>query len=130
MPKTSNRIDRISDLLKQELARLIQGELRDPRLGMISVMEVRVGKDLSHADVYITVLAAEVSLAVVTLNKASGLLRSLLAKNLNLRTTPKLRFIYDESIERGRFLSDLIDVAVAQDTKNIESAESNPNIDI
>ena len=111
-------MDRIGDLLKQELAQLIQNELRDPRLGMISVMDVKVAKDLAHANVFITVLGAEVDPAVETLNKAAGLLRSLLAKNLNLRSTPKLHFVYDKSIENGRYLSALIDKAVAQDAKN------------
>jgi ribosome-binding factor A len=122
MPKTSNRMDRIGDLLKQELAQLIQSQLRDPRLGMISVMDVKVAKDLAHANVFITVLGAEVGPAVETLNKAAGLLRSLLAKNLNLRSTPKLHFVYDKSIENGRYLSALIDKAVAQDARNEESA--------
>ncbi len=121
MPKTSNRMDRIGDLLKQELAQLIQNQLRDPRLGMISVMDVKVAKDLAHANVFITVLGAEVAPAVETLNKAAGLLRSLLAKNLNLRATPKLHFVYDKSIENGRYLSALIDKAVAQDARNEES---------
>jgi ribosome-binding factor A len=124
MPKTSNRMDRIGDLLKQELAQLIQNQLRDPRLGMISVMDVKVAKDLAHANVFITVLGAEVAPAVETLNNAAGLLRSLLARNLNLRATPKLHFVYDKSIENGRYLSALIDKAVAQDARN---EESNPD---
>lgn len=115
MPKTSNRLNRISDQLKQELARLIQNELRDPRLGLVSVMEVRVSRDLAHAEVFITVLNAEAKQAVATLNNAGGLLRSLLAKNLNLRATPRLKFVFDESVERGRHLSSLIDQALAQD---------------
>lgn len=115
MPRTSNRLDRIGDLIRQELALLIQNELRDPRLGMVSVIDTRVSRDLSHADVFITVLGADTAGAVEALNHAGGYLRSLLAKNLNLRSTPKLRFIYDETIEKGRHLSDLIDTAVAQD---------------
>ena len=118
MPKPSNRLNRIGDMLKQELAQLIQTELRDPRLGMVSVLEVRVSRDLSHADVFITVLGAEAPEAVATLNKAAGLLRSKLAKNVNLRATPKLKFIFDKSVENGRKLSALIDEAVAQDAKH------------
>lgn len=121
MPRTSNRLGRISDQLKQELALLIQNELRDPRLGMVSVLDVRVTKDLQHAQVFITVLGADADEAVATLNNASGLLRSLLAKNLNLRVTPRLRFVFDESVERGRRLSSLIDEAVAQDAKHDHS---------
>lgn len=115
MPKTSNRLDRIGDQISQELAALIRGELRDPRLGMVSVVGVRVSRDLSHADIYVTVLGAEVKESLATLNRAGGHLRSLLAKNINLRVTPRLRFIYDESVEKGRKLSALIDEAVAQD---------------
>jgi len=118
MPKTSNRLGRIGDQIRQELATLIRGELRDPRLGMVSVIDTRVSRDLSHADIFITVLGAEIKPSVDALNNASGYLRSLLAKNLNLRTTPKLRFIYDESIENGRHLSALIDTAVAQDASH------------
>lgn len=121
MPKPSNRMGRISDQIKQELALLIQNEMRDPRLGMISVLDVRVTKDLAHADVFITVLGAEASDAVATLNNAAGFLRSLLAKNLNLRVTPRLRFVFDESVERGRMLSSLIDEAVAQDARHDHS---------
>lgn len=123
MPRTSNRLGRINDQLKQELALLIQNELRDPRLGMISVLEVRVSRDLSHADVFITVLGAEAADAVAALNNAGGFLRSLLAKNLNLRVTPRLKFIFDESVERGRKLSSLIDEAVAQDAKHDHSSD-------
>lgn len=123
MPRTSNRLGRISDQLKQELALLIQNELRDPRLGMVSVLDVKVSKDLAHADVFITVLNAEPKEAVTTLNNAGGYLRSLLAKNLNLRSTPRLRFIFDESVERGRKLSSLIDEAVAQDAKHDHSSD-------
>lgn len=118
MPKPSNRLGRINDQIKQELALLIQNELRDPRLGMISVLDVNVSKDLAHADVFITVLGAEAGPAVAALNNAAGFLRSLLAKNLNLRSTPRLKFIFDESVERGRKLSSLIDEAVAQDAKH------------
>ncbi len=123
MPRTSNRLGRISDQLKQELALLIQNELRDPRLGMVSVLDVKVSKDLAHADVFITVLNADTNEAVDTLNNASGFLRSLLAKNLNLRSTPRLKFIFDESVERGRKLSSLIDEAMAQDAKHDHSSD-------
>ena len=122
MPRTSNRMGRISDQLKQELALLIQNEMRDPRLGMISVLDVKVAKDLAHADVFITVLNAKPEEAVDALNNAGGYLRSLLAKNLNLRSTPRLRFVFDESVERGRRLSSLIDEAVAQDAKHDHSS--------
>ncbi|MDR2213475.1 MAG: 30S ribosome-binding factor RbfA [Pseudomonadales bacterium] len=113
MPRPSNRLDRIGDQLKQELAVLIRDELRDPRLGMVSVIDAKVSRDLAHAVVYFTALNADAAEVSEVLNKASGYLRSLLAKRLNLRSTPKLRFAYDESIEHGRELSALIDKAMA-----------------
>src|SRR5690606_35623757 len=109
MPRTSKRLDRSSDQGKQEPALLSQRECQDPRLGMVSVMEVRVSRDLAHADAFVTVLGADPIVAVEIMNKAAGYLRSLLAKNLNLRATPRIRFIYDESVENGRKLSALID---------------------
>lgn len=126
MAGSSKRLDRIGDLVGQELAQLIQNELRDPRLGMISVIDAKVSRDLSHADVHVTVLGAEVGPALEALNHASGYLRSLLAKNLNLRTTPRLRFLYDESIEKGRKLSALIDEAVARDAAQHDPGEGGP----
>jgi ribosome-binding factor A len=118
MRKVSNRLDRIGDVVKQELARLIQSELRDPRLGMVSVTEVKVSKDLAHATAYVTTLGSDEKAAVDVLNKASGLLRTMLAKNLQLRTTPKLRFHFDEVVSRGRDLSALIDKALDADSKH------------
>jgi len=113
VPRTSNRLDRISDQLKKELACMIREELRDPRLGMVSVIDARVSRDLSHADIFFTVMGADSAEAAEALNHASGYLRTLLAKKINLRATPKLRFIFDESVERGRYLSTLIDQAIA-----------------
>lgn len=117
MRKVSNRLGKIGDAIKQELARLIQMELRDPRLGMVSVMAVTVSKDLAHADVYVTTLAADKVAAIDVLNHAAGMLRSLLAKALQLRVTPKLKFHYDESVDRGRKLSALIDEALDADSR-------------
>jgi len=125
MPKTSNRLDRIGDQLKQELAVLIREELRDPRLGMVSIIDAKVTRDLAHAVIYFTVLNADVAEVSEVLNKASGYLRTLIAKRLNLRSTPKLRFAFDESIERGRSLSALIDKALALDSA-AEGAQSSP----
>ncbi len=122
MPKPSNRNDKIVDLLRKELALLIQSEIRDPRVGMVSVTGAKVSRDLSYAEVFVTILGKnsdeDIIESMKALNRASGYLRSLLAKSLNLRTTPKLTFTYDNSLNRGRFLSDLIDEAIASDKKD------------
>lgn len=122
MPKPSNRNSKIVDLLKKELALLIQSEIRDPRVGMVSVTGAKVSRDLSYAEVFVTILGKNTDEDIIesmkALNRASGFLRSLLAKNANLRMTPKLSFTYDNSLNRGRFLSDLIDEAIASDNKD------------
>jgi len=122
MQRTSNRNDKVVDLLKKELALLIQSEIRDPRVGMVSVTGAKVSRDLSYAEVFVTIMGKnteeEIIESMKALNRASGFLRSLLAKSTNLRTTPKLSFSYDNSLDRGRFLSDLIDEAIASDKKD------------
>lgn len=125
---SSPRLQRVADQVQRELAKMIQKEVKDPRLGMVSVTGVEVSRDLAYADVYVTALigqqddleqeSAEKRKATVdVLNNAAGFLRSLLAKELSLRTTPKLRFHYDESISRGRYLSSLIDDAIDSDRR-------------
>jgi len=122
MARVSKRVDKVADLLKKEIALLIQGEVRDPRVGMASVTGLKVSRDLAHASVYVTLLgktsAEEIQEGIDALNKAAGFLRSLLAKTISLRTTPKLSFIYDDSLARGQFMTDLIDEALARDERD------------
>ena len=122
MARVSKRVDKVADLLKKEIALLIQGEVRDTRVGMASVTGVKVSRDLAHASVYVTLLgktsAEEIQEGIDALNKAAGFLRSLLAKTISLRTTPKLSFIYDDSLARGQFMTDLIDEALARDERD------------
>lgn len=122
MAQESNRLNKIGDQLKRELALLIQNEVRDPRIGMVSITGVRVSRDLAYAEVFLTMVGkssgVEAEEALQALNKAAGFLRSLLARNINLRTTPRLKFSYDESIARGAYLSGLIDEALASDQRS------------
>jgi ribosome-binding factor A len=110
---------RVADFVRDELAEIIQREMRDPRVGMVSVNDVKVSKDLSYADVYVSSLAAETPEArqdlEEVLNRASGYLRTELAKRHRMRTTPKLRFHYDELVEKGNRLEALIEKAVRAD---------------
>jgi ribosome-binding factor A len=129
MPRTSNRTDRVADLLKKEIALLIQNEVRDPRVGMASVTGVRVSKDLAHASVYVTLLgkssSEEAKEGIEALNKAAGFLRTLLSKQVSLRTTPKLKFIFDDTLARGQYLTDLIDEALARDERDHDHDDDN-----
>ncbi|SDG30847.1 ribosome-binding factor A [Onishia taeanensis] len=113
------RTDRVADQLQQELAVLIQREVKDPRLGMITVSGVTVSRDLGYADVYVTLLgendAERVKDNLKVLKRAAGFLRSQIARRIKLRHVPELRFHYDESVVRGQQLSSLIEEAVASD---------------
>lgn len=136
MADMSPRVQRVADQIQRELATLIQMEVNDPRVGMVSVTGVEVSRDIAHAKVFVTVLNTltddsqinestlsepgdldklEIKENIDALNKAAGFLRSLLAKRLSTRSVPKLRFYYDASIARGQQLSSLIDSALAAD---------------
>jgi len=116
MPKEYPRSDRLASKIQRELASLIQSGLKDPRLTMLSILEVQVSKDLSHAKVFFSVLnAADATDCLQALNRASGFLQHEIGKSLKTRITPKLSFVYDDTDIRGRELSDLIDSVVAND---------------
>lgn len=117
MPKEFERTRRVAEQIQRELAVLIQQELKDPRLGMITISAVQVSKDMSTAKVFITVFneAQDRANTLEALQHATGFLQHELGRSLRLRTIPKLRFIYDESIVRGAELSALIDKAVKED---------------
>ena len=117
MPREFTRAERVSDAVQQELAVLIRDEVRDPRVGMVSVTDVDVSRDLAYAKIHVTFVGdrdqEEIDEAVRALNGAAGYLRKLLAASIKLRITPKLTFIYDESGRRGQHLSALIDYAMS-----------------
>lgn len=116
MPKEFSRGRRVADLIQHELAILIQREVKDPRVGMVTVNDVKVSRDLAYADVYFTMLGQDDrDAAVAALSQASGFLRSQLAKVLTARTTPKLRFHYDATVENGERISRAIRKALARD---------------
>ncbi len=119
MPREFGRNERVADYLKRELALLIQNEVKDPRLGMVNINDVEVGRDLSRAKVFFTLIGDENEAAgkqaAEVLNKAAGFLRNQVAANNSMRSTPALQFYYDQSVLRGDQLSKLIDQAVADD---------------
>ena len=100
MAREFGRADRVADFLRKEVSQLIQKELRDPRIGMVSVTDVEVSRDIAHAKIYVTILAcdekAAIKDAVKVLNGASGFLRSKIAKSNTMRTTPAMRFYFDD----------------------------------
>jgi len=108
------RPQKVADLIQRELSELLRREVRDPRVGMVTLTSVDVSPDLSHAKVYFTMLGKEHLKETTTgLQRAAGFLRSQLAHRMKMYTTPELRFVYDESVERGDHLSQLIDSVVS-----------------
>ena len=107
------RPQKVADLIQRELSDLLRREVRDPRVGMVTLTSVDVAPDLSHAKVFFTLLdKAKQGETTKALQRAAGFLRSQLSHRMNMYTTPALRFVYDESVERGDRLSRLIDSVV------------------
>ena len=111
MPRQYNRSQRVGDLVQRELARMIQKELGDAHLGLITVSMADISPDLKFAKIYVTSLGDDINTDAVirALNDRAGHFRHELAKVLSLRVVPKLAFHYDASIERARRLTNLID---------------------
>ncbi len=107
----SFRSERIADLIRQELARLLREEVRDPRIGFVTITEVDLSPDLRHARVYLTTMGDDRETTLKALGGAAPFLRRSLAAACNLRFTPQLRFLFDESVETGfrveRLLQDI-----------------------
>ena len=117
--KEYQRTERLGTELQRELAELLRERVKDPRVGMVTVQEVRVSRDLSHAKVYFTCMGGDAKETEKLLNRRlAGFLRRELAQRVRTRTMPQLHFVYDRSIERGEHLSDLIEQAVAQESSD------------
>ena len=120
MPKEFPRSRRVGEQMQRELAALIRDEVKDPRVGMVTVAAVEVTQDLAQAKVYFTVLGAEPEVTAEGLNRAAGFLRSALGKRMTLRSVPRLQFVYDESVVKGNELASLIERAVSSDKHDEE----------
>lgn len=113
--KSYPRAKRVGQQIQRALSELIRRELRDPRLGMITLTDVRMSPDLGYAKVYYSVLGADPHLAQEILTQAADILRGPLGRALGIRHSPELRFVPDELIESGARLSALINEAVKND---------------
>jgi ribosome-binding factor A len=120
MPREFPRTRRVGEQIQRELAALIHDELRDPRLGMVSISSVQVSRDMAHAKIHVSVLGKDeqVSDSLGVLNHAAGFLRHKLGKILHMRVIPVLRFYHDRSLEEGARLGALINKAIASDKGN------------
>jgi ribosome-binding factor A len=119
MPREYKRSDRVADFIKRELSILLQQELRDPRVGTAIINEVTVSRDIAHAKVYVTFLGVDdteqAAEPIAVLNGAAGFLRTQMASKSRMRSTPKLHFVFDQSVRTAEYLSNLIDSALASD---------------
>lgn len=125
MRKNSIKNTRINGEVQRELSNIIRGEIKDPRINpLTSVVAVEVAPDLKTCKAYISVLGDEESQAktLAGLESAEGFIRSKLAKTVNLRNTPEIRFVLDQSIEYGVKMSKMID-EVTKDIKSEDDAE-------
>ena len=125
MRQNSIKNTRINGEVQRELSNIIRGEIKDPRINpLTSVVAVEVAPDLKTCKAYISVLGDEESQAktLAGLKSAEGFIRSKLAKTVNLRNTPEIRFVLDQSIEYGVKMSKMID-EVTKDIKSEDDAE-------
>lgn len=127
MPREFTRSDRVSDAIQRILGQVIAQEIRDPRIGLVNINAVTVTRDMAYAKVYVTFVGADEaeSLAAASvLNKASGFLRGFIAKELIMRSVPKLQFIYDKTAIRGQEISFLIDRAIKEDSTHVHDDDA------
>ena len=124
MPKEYSRGTRVAEQIKRELALMIQMEVKDPRVGFISLTDVEPTPDYAHAKVFFTCLhPEEVDAIIAGLRRASIFLRRELGRRVRIHTTPELHFVYDASIARGNQLSQLIDQALKEDEQRAGPSE-------
>ncbi len=130
MAREFKRTDRVAEQMQREMAQIIQLEVRDPRIGMVTVSGVDMSRDLRYATVHVTFLGIgedkqSVKDALKVLNQASSYVRVLIGKRMNMRVVPEIKFAFDSSIARGSELSALIKDARNKDSDN----ESESNFD-
>jgi ribosome-binding factor A len=121
MPREFQRSERVAGQLRRDLAKLIQQEIKDPEVGFVSLSDVEVTRDLSHAKVFITVFDPEkADESIKALRRASSFLRLRLGQELRLRHVPELHFVHDDSVEKGSHIDELISKALNADRDGFE----------
>jgi len=114
MPKDYSRTRRVGEQIQREIAQLVQQEIKDPRIGLVTISAVKLSSDMSHANIFFTVFdeSHPIQETLKVLEGAAGFLRHELAKRMQLRIVPHIHFKYDESISYGNELSALINKAM------------------
>ena len=117
-----NRGYRVADQIQRDLAELIARELKDPRVGMVTIQAVEVTPDYAHAKVFFSLLVGDPQETQDALNQAAGFLRNGLFKRLHIHTVPTLHFVFDRTTERAADMNALIAKAVSSRAKDDEEA--------
>lgn len=120
MSKEFSRSRRVAQQMQREVALILQREVKDPRVGMVTVSDVEMSRDLQHAKIFVTFLNNEdehIATAIKVLNDASGYIRILLGKAMQLRVVPELRFTYDKTLVEGMRISNLVSNTVREDQR-------------
>lgn len=119
---TKHRANRLAESLKEEISQMIREEIKDPRLGFVTVTGVDVAEDLGHAKVYVSVLGSgeEAKDSLEILNRAAGYVRGELGKRIRLRHTPEIVFKYDPSIEQGAHIAKLLRDVQVERSRNTD----------
>lgn len=119
MSREFKRSDRVAQEIQKEIAVILQREVKDPRIGMVTVSDVEVSRDLAYAKIFVTFLfdndQEAISQGMKGLEKASPYIRTLVGKAMRLRIVPELRFIYDESLVEGMRMSNLVSNVIRED---------------
>jgi len=127
----SQRTQRLADQIQRDLSVMIRQELKDPRLGMVTISSVKVSPDMGYADVYVTVLGSTLDEkpdeSLEVLNAAAGFLRGELGRGLKTRITPRIRFHFDEVTARGNRMAALITTAVKEDRERASARGDEPD---
>ncbi|MGJ7541527.1 30S ribosome-binding factor RbfA [Variovorax sp. LT1R16] len=122
MPKRKaaapNRAFKVADQIQRDLTELIARELKDPRVGMVTIQAVEVTPDYAHAKIYFSLLIGDPAVTTEALNQAAGFLRNGLFKRLQIHTVPTLHFLFDRTTERAADMNALIAQAVASRSKD------------
>lgn len=120
-PRDFKRNERVAGQMRRDLAKLIQQEIKDPEVGFVSLSDVEVTRDLSHAKVFITVFEPEKAQeSLKALRRAASFLRRRLGQELRLRHVPELHFVHDDSVEKGSHIDELISKALNSDKDGFE----------
>ena len=101
--------ERLNNLFTEEISKIIQEELKDKSIGFVTITASKVTNDLSYAKVYFTTLEEDKQKVADTLNKATGFIKSCLCERIEIRKMPEIKFIYDESIDYGKKIDDIIE---------------------